>query len=146
VQLKRTVALKIPKAHLIEARHEVARVYTEARGVAQLRHPGIVTLHEVLILDDLPILVYDFVSGTSLRDLNARWRLSPREAAEIVAKAADALAYAHAMGAIHRDLKPANIMLDLSQAGADGAPAEADSGLLGGPRIVAFGLAFVKHD
>jgi WD40 repeat protein/serine/threonine protein kinase len=146
VQLKRTVALKIPKAHLIESRDDVERFYTEARVVAQLRHPGIVTLHEVLILDDLPILVNDFVSGTSLRDLNARWRLSPHEAAELVAKVADALAYAHSMGAIHRDLKPANIMLDLSGAGALGAPADADSSLPGEPRIVDFGLAFLKQD
>jgi WD40 repeat protein/tRNA A-37 threonylcarbamoyl transferase component Bud32 len=146
VQLKRTVALKIPQAHLIESRDEVERFYTEARVVAQLRHPGIVTLHEVLIVDDLPILVSDFVSGISLRDLSARWRLSPSEAAELVAKVADALAYAHSMGAIHRDLKPANIMVDLTQAGADGASEEADCGLPGEPRIVDFGLAFLKQD
>jgi WD40 repeat protein/serine/threonine protein kinase len=146
VQLKRTVALKIPQAHMIETREDVERFYTEARVVAQLRHPGIATLHEVMVLDDLPILVHDFVTGISLRDLSARRRLSPRDVAELVAKVADALAYAHSMGAIHRDVKPANIMLDPSRVGTDGAPAGADSGLLGEPRIVDFGLAFLQQD
>ena len=122
VQLNRTVALKIPQAHLIENHEDVERFYTEARVVAQLRHPGIVTLHEVMVIDDLPILVHDFVTGISLRDLCATRRLTPRAAAGLIAKVADALAYAHSMGAIHRDVKPANIMLDPSTAGAERRP------------------------
>ena len=124
VQLNRTVALKIPQAHLIENREDVERFYTEARVVAQLRHPGIVTLHEVMVIDDLPILVHDFVTGISLRDLCATRRLTPRAAAGLIAKVADALAYAHSMGAIHRDIKPANIMLDPSSAGVEDAASE----------------------
>ena len=69
-------------------------------------------VHEVADLDGLPILVCDFVTGTSLRDLLATHRLGHRAAVKLVAKVADALAYAHSMGAIHRDIKPANIMLD----------------------------------
>src|SRR5262249_5280904 len=93
VQLNRTVALKIPRGHLVETHDDVERFYTEARVVAQLRHPGIVTLHEVMVIDDLPILVHDFVTGISLRDLSAKRRLAPREVAELVAKVADALDY-----------------------------------------------------
>ena len=54
LRLIRTVALKVPHAHLIETGDEVARFFREARVVGQLRHPGIVTLHEVLVLDGLP--------------------------------------------------------------------------------------------
>src|SRR4029077_12630572 len=112
----------------------------------QLRHPGIVTLHEVMVLDDLPILVHDFVTGISLRDLCAKRRLSPREVAKLVARVADALAYSHSMGAIHRDVKPANIMLDPPPAGADGAHGDVEFCPPGEPRIVDFGLAFLRLD
>jgi WD40 repeat protein/tRNA A-37 threonylcarbamoyl transferase component Bud32 len=146
VQLSRTVALKIPQVHLIENHEDVERFYTEARVVAQLRHPGIVSLHEVMVLEDLPILVHDFVTGISLRDLCAQRRLTPREVAGLLAKVADALAYAHSMGAIHRDVKPANIMLDPHSAATEDAACEPGSGRPGEPRIVDFGLAFLKHD
>ncbi len=115
VSLNRTVALKIPHAHLVETPEVVARFYAEARAAAQLRHPGIVTVHEISEHDGLRILVCDFVSGMSLRDLLSTRRLSRESAAKLVAKVADALAYAHSMGAIHRDIKPANIMLDTAR-------------------------------
>ncbi len=144
--MNRIVALKIPHAHLIEAAGEVARFYGEARAAAQLRHPGIVTVHEVTELNGLPILVCDFVAGTSLRDLLSTRRLGRREAAKLVAKVADALAYAHSMGAIHRDIKPANIMLDTAVAGSGAGPDDAGSAWPGEPRIVDFGLAFLDQE
>ena len=145
VRLNRNVALKIPHAHLIETAEDVARLYREARAAAQLRHPGIVTIHEVTELNGLPILVCDFVTGTSLRDLLSTRRLGPKDAAKLVAKVADALAYAHSMGAIHRDIKPANIMLDIAVADS-GADDNAVSGWPGEPRIVDFGLAFLDQE
>ena len=146
VQLNRIVALKIPHSHLIETTGEVARFYAEARTAAQLRHPGIVTVHEVADLNGLPILVCDFVAGQSLRDLlNAR-RLGRRAAVSLAAKVADALAYAHSMGAIHRDIKPANIMLDTAVADSGAVPDDAGSDWLGEPRIVDFGLAFLDQE
>ena len=117
--MNRIVALKIPHAHLIESGEDVARFYRGGRAAAQLRHPGIVTVHEVTDLNGLPVLVCDFVTGTSLRDLLAHGRLrAVRDGVKLVAKVADALAYAHSMGAIHRDIKPANIMLDTGSAGS----------------------------
>ena len=144
--MNRTVALKIPQAHLIEDHEDVERFYTEARVAAQLRHPGIVTLHEVMVIDDLPILVHDFVTGISLGELCAARRLTPRAAAGLIAKVADALAYAHSMGAIHRDIKPANVMLDPSCTARRTPRAKSGSGWPGEPRIVDFGLAFLKQD
>jgi serine/threonine-protein kinase len=89
VKLNRTVALKIPHAHLVETAEDIARFYAEARAAAQLRHPGIVTVHEVPELDGLPILICDFVTGTSLRDLLGTGRLGCQAAAQLVAKVAD---------------------------------------------------------
>ncbi|MBV8430292.1 MAG: protein kinase, partial [Solirubrobacterales bacterium] len=146
VRLDRIVALKVPHVHPIEPAGEVARFYGEARAAAQLRHPGIVTVHEVADLDGLPVLVCDFVAGPSLRDVLRTRRPSRRTAAELVAKVADALAYAHSMGAIHRDIKPANIMLDAAAPGSGAAPGEAGSDWPGEPRIVDFGLASLEQE
>ena len=146
LRLNRTVALKVPHAHLIESGEEVARFFREARAAAQLRHPGIVTVHEVPVLDGLPVLVSDFVTGTSLRDLMATRRLTHHTAAALVAKIADALAYAHSMGAIHRDIKPANIMLDPSSAGSGTTNGKLSSLWPGEPKIVDFGLAYLDQE
>ena len=88
-----------------------------------------------------------------LRDLLAQRRLSHAEAATLATKVAEALAYAHTLGAIHRDIKPANIMVDRESAGTGSeepraCPKDADEGPgpLGEPRIVDFGLAFCDKD
>ncbi len=146
VRLNRIVALKIPHAQLIETAEDIARFHGEARAAAQLRHPGIVTVHEVTDLGGLPILVCDFVTGKSLRDLLSAGRLGFQDAAKLVASVADALAYAHSMGAIHRDIKPANIMLDTTIAESAAGHDDASSGRLGEPRIVDFGLAFLDQE
>jgi eukaryotic-like serine/threonine-protein kinase len=173
LQLDRVVAVKIPHPELIEAPRDLERIYREARTVAQLRHPGIVSVHEVLVYEGLPILVSDFVAGTTLCDLLAVRRLSQRESAGLVAKVAEALSYAHALGAIHRDIKPANIMLDDGSGGDPSAnriarenaghegkdegpatvparapflPSASVTPVVGEPRIVDFGLAFRDQD
>src|SRR5438105_3067446 len=109
--LDRIVALKILHSGLGADEEELQRFGREARATAQLRHPGVVTVHEVLTLDGLPVLVCDFVQGVTLKDFLEVRRLTFREAAQLVADLARALDYAHSMGVIHRDLKPANIML-----------------------------------
>ncbi|WP_165226703.1 protein kinase domain-containing protein [Aquisphaera insulae] len=146
VPLGREVALKIPHSHLMDGEEDVARFYREARAIAQLRHPGIVPVHEVMVRDGLPILVCDYVTGTSLRDLLGRGRPSARGAAQLVARVADTLAYAHAMGAIHRDIKPANIMTERASS-RPGLPADDLSATWAGePKIVDFGLAFLDDE
>jgi WD40 repeat protein/tRNA A-37 threonylcarbamoyl transferase component Bud32 len=134
-ELDRIVALKIPHAGLLSAPRDLERFHREARAAAQLRHPGIVPVHEVATLDGLPALVADFIDGVSLRDLLGQRRLTFRESAELVARVAEALDYAHTMGLVHRDVKPANIMLDFGPGGGSGP----ESPLR--PLLMDFGLA-----
>jgi WD40 repeat protein/tRNA A-37 threonylcarbamoyl transferase component Bud32 len=140
-ELERFVALKIPHAGLLVNQEAAERFYREARAAAQLRHPGIVTVHEVATLEGLPALVSDFVQGVTLRDFLEVQRLTFREAAGLVADVAAALDYSHGMGVVHRDVKPSNIMLETRPGAgpnlaADGA---ASSGLR--PLVMDFGLA-----
>jgi serine/threonine-protein kinase len=123
-ELDRVVALKIPHTGLLTADEDLERFHREARAAAQLRHPGIVTVHEVLTLEGLPTIVSDFIAGVPLKDLLQVRKLTFREAAVLVADVAEALDYAHGRGLVHRDVKPANIMLeyDTPPAGAASPP------------------------
>ncbi len=146
VRLNRIVALKVPHPHVIESNEDIARFFREVRAAAQLRHPGIVTVHEVPVLDGLPVMVCDFVTGTSLRELMATRRLAHGTVAELVARIADALDYAHSMGAIHRDIKPGNIMLDPDAVGPITHGGKSSTLWPGEPRIVDFGLAYLDQE
>jgi tRNA A-37 threonylcarbamoyl transferase component Bud32/tRNA 2-selenouridine synthase SelU len=138
-QLDRLVALKLLHPGLVSSAADRERFQREARAAAQLRHPGIVTVHEVTTLDGVPAIVSDFIDGVTLREFLEVRRLTFRESAGLVAQVAEALDYAHAMGLVHRDVKPANIMIDIDR-GRGG-----DSGLDGpaAPRalVLDFGLA-----
>ena len=146
-QLDRLVAVKVPHHHAIESVQDSERLEREARVAAQLRHPGIVRLYEILTVDGLPVMVSDFIEGITLKDLLKIRRLTFRETAGLVAQIAQALDHAHECGLVHRDVKPANIMMEFSGASpeaekaADG-PAEArGAARLGKPIVVDFGLA-----
>jgi WD40 repeat protein/tRNA A-37 threonylcarbamoyl transferase component Bud32 len=123
-ELDRTVAVKVPRAGNLAGAQERDRFLREARSAAQLRHPSIVTVHDVGQSDGLPYLVSDFVQGVTLTDLLSSRQPAFREAAELVAVVADALQYAHEQGVVHRDVKPSNIMI-----GPDGRPWVMDFGL-----------------
>jgi hypothetical protein len=113
-ELDRIVAIKVPRAiTLDDGSEEGKRFLREARSVAQLRHPSIVSVYEVGDSDGIPFLVQDFVEGITLADLMTSERLPPRQAAELVATIADALQYAHDQGVVHRDVKPTNVMLEM---------------------------------
>ena len=111
-ELDRVVAIKIPRAGQMTSEGDIERFLREARSVARLRHPAIVSIHEVGEAAGLPYLVSEFVEGITLADLLSTKRPPPRDAAALIASVADVLQYAHDMGVVHRDVKPANIMLD----------------------------------
>jgi eukaryotic-like serine/threonine-protein kinase len=123
-ELDRVVAIKVPRAGSLSGPQDLDRFQREARSVAQLRHPGIVPVHEVGTHEGLPYLVSDFVKGITLADLMTGKRPPAQEAARLIADIADILQYAHENGVIHRDVKPSNILL-----GADGRPHLMDFGL-----------------
>lgn len=141
-ELDRIVALKVPRAGNV-GMQEVDRFLREARSVAQLRHPSIVSVHEAgqwradATAPPVPYLVSDFVDGITLADLLSARRPTPKEAAELIAKIADALQYAHGHGVVHRDVKPSNVMLE----GMSGPSSAAGQLSLATIRLMDFGLA-----
>ena len=110
-KLDRIVAVKIPRKGQLD-REETEKFLREARAAAQLRHPGIVGVHEVGIEGETVYIVSDFIAGLSLDKWLEGQRPTPRKAAELCIKIAEALHHAHEKGVIHRNLKPGNIMLD----------------------------------
>ena len=108
-QLQRKVAIKVPHRQLAEA--ETDQFLREARRLAQLKHPGIVTVFDVGVQDGRSYIISDLVAGISLKDWLRDHRPTFAQIIEIVAAVADALAHAHAQGLIHRDIKPSNIIL-----------------------------------
>ena len=110
-ELDRPVAIKIPKANRVAAQEQDAFL-DEARKAAKLRHPGIVSVHDVGRDDDLFFIVSDFIDGKNLAEIIANGHPAPMEAARIVAEIAENLHVAHENGFIHRDIKPANILVD----------------------------------
>ncbi|MBT4867582.1 MAG: protein kinase, partial [Planctomycetaceae bacterium] len=122
-ELDRTVAVKIPRKGQLDET-ETEQFLREARSAAQLKHPGIVAVHEVGREDGQVYIVSDFVEGVPLSSQLTAGHSTVHEAATLCAKIAEALHHAHEQGVIHRDLKPHNIMLD-----AHGEPHVMDFGL-----------------
>src|SRR5262245_10804428 len=124
-RLGRTVAVKV----LLLGRHSsderIERFRREAQSVAALRHPNIVTIHEVGEHEGHYFFSMDYVEGRSLAEKLRAGPLEPRRSAEIACDIARAIDYAHEQGVLHRNLKPSNILLDS----------------LGQVRITDFGLA-----
>jgi len=109
-RLHRDVALKVLPQDMAAEPERLARFQREARAVAALNHPHIVTLYSVEEADGLPFLTMEFVSGESLDRRIPPGGLPVAQVIEIARALADALAAAHDKGIIHRDLKPANVM------------------------------------
>jgi len=110
-ELDRIVAVKIPRAQHLDPT-QVEMFFREARAAAQLKHPNIVNVHEVGREGDTIYIVGDLVQGISLSEWIKSQPYTPRDAAQLCQKIAEALHHAHEKGIIHRDLKPHNIMID----------------------------------
>jgi len=110
--LDRMVALKVLPPDIGRDPAFAERFAREARALAKLNHPNIVTLYEFGQAGELFYFLMEFVDGVNLRQLIREGRVAPREALAIVPQLCDALQYAHDAGIVHRDIKPENILLD----------------------------------
>lgn len=98
-----------------EARQQRDRTLREARAVAQLRHPHIIVVHDVVEQDERPYIVMELIDGGSLAErISARGPVDAAAAARIGIALLGALRTAHAAGVLHRDIKPANVLLQTS--------------------------------
>jgi serine/threonine protein kinase len=111
-QLERVVALKILPPGIGDDPAFAERFTREAKAMARLNHPGIVTIYDFGCAGGLFFFLMEFIDGVSLRQLMEMGRVSPREALAIVPQICDALQYAHDQGIVHRDIKPENLLLD----------------------------------
>jgi eukaryotic-like serine/threonine-protein kinase len=110
--LERNVALKVLHPHYGEDEEYVERFRREARAVAQMSHPHIVTVIDRGEDEGRQFIVFEYVDGENLKQLIERTGPLPaRRAVEIALEIADALAFAHQHGLVHRDVKPQNVLL-----------------------------------
>jgi TolB-like protein/Tfp pilus assembly protein PilF len=122
--LNRTVALKVIGLGPWTTEAHLKRFRREAEASAHLEHPGIVPIYEVGERDGQCYFSMKFVEGGQLDELFRCTPMSTRQAAELVAKVARTVHYAHEHGILHRDIKPGNILID-----KNGEPHLTDFGL-----------------
>jgi serine/threonine-protein kinase len=133
--LSRLIAVKTLNLELDRSERDAFNklFLNEARAAAGLSHPHIVTVFDAGVSDDRAYIAMELLKGRDLRQLRQEgWHATPAQAALIVRRVADALAYAHSKGVVHRDIKPANIfMVGRTQ-----------------PRVLDFGIARIaqKHE
>ncbi|HZE97458.1 MAG TPA: protein kinase [Planctomycetota bacterium] len=116
--LHRRVALKVLKDDAADPT-AAERLRREAAIAAQLRHPGIITVHEVGETKQrsgppLPFIAMEFIEGRTLAELLEEKKTERKVLLRILEDVARAVAHAHAQGVVHRDLKPANVIIDKS--------------------------------
>jgi predicted Ser/Thr protein kinase len=111
--LDRFVALKVLPPHAAGGTQGFAeRFNREARALARLSHPRIVTVHDFGVAGDLHYLIMEYVDGANLRQVERNGRLTPEQALQLVPQICEALQFAHDQGIVHRDIKPENLLLD----------------------------------
>lgn len=122
--LDRIVAVKMILFGAVASPAHVQRFRREAATAGSLKHPGIVAVHEVGLIDGQPFLAMDYVAGPDFSQLVKGGPLPARRAASYLREIAEAVHHAHQCGVLHRDLKPSNILL-----GPDNRPLVTDFGL-----------------
>src|SRR4051812_35922645 len=122
--LNRTVALKIVGLGPWATERHLKRFHLEAEAAASLDHPCIVPIYEIGERDGSCYFSMKLVEGGPLNEIAGREQMSPPRGAEIIARLARTLHYAHQRGVLHRDIKPGNILID-----AKGDPHLTDFGL-----------------
>jgi tRNA A-37 threonylcarbamoyl transferase component Bud32 len=123
--LDRTVAIKVLHPHYTEDEEYVERFRREARSVAQVSHPNIVTVIDRGEDDRRQFIVFEYVEGENLKELLQRTGPLPiRDALLLALQMARALSFAHGRGLVHRDVKPQNVLLN-----ADGQAKMTDFGI-----------------
>lgn len=112
--LKRIVALKLLRGGPAASDPERRRFRVEALSVAQLQHPGLVTLYEVGEVEGTPFIAMEYMPARSLADqLRSEGPFDPDRAATYLRTVAEVIHFCHERGVIHRDLKPSNILLNV---------------------------------
>ena len=129
-ELQRPVAIKVSHIGRTSTPEGQAVFVKEARQLARLQHPRIVTVFDAGVEGEHRYIVSALLSGKSLLSHLKKRRPDFRDTARTVADVADALAHAHAQGVVHRDVKPSNIILTEDR----------------GPVLIDFGLAFNQDD
>jgi hypothetical protein len=130
--LSRLIAIKTLNLEIAAEEREAFNTLflNEARAAGGLSHPHIVTVFDAGVSDQGAYIAMELLKGRDLRQLRLEgWKPTPTQAALVVRRVSDALAYAHSKGVVHRDIKPANIfMVGRTQ-----------------PRVLDFGIARVAH-
>jgi len=109
-RLNRTVAIKV-LAKATTHSDVPNRLLREAQAASALKHPNIVTIHDILSQDGCDVIVMEYVEGSTLAARIGRKGLPLRDALNYAIQIADALSAAHAAGIVHRDVKPHNVMV-----------------------------------
>jgi len=118
------LAVKVLRPECLQGETLVKRFLAEARVLGRLDHPNIVRVYNVDEDQGTVYIAMEFLEGEGLNDLAKRKRLSPEEIADLGAKIAEGLGYAHSKGIVHRDVKPGNILVR-----SDGKPKITDFGI-----------------
>ncbi|MFM8224316.1 MAG: serine/threonine-protein kinase, partial [Planctomycetaceae bacterium] len=112
-ELRRDVAIKVPKPERFQSAEDVEQYLAEARTLAALRHPHIVPVYDLgRDANGLLFVVSLLIPGETLRDELRRGRVTHERAVEVILAMAAALDHAHAQQLIHRDVKPENILVE----------------------------------
>ena len=131
LELERTVAIKILNKEAITDDSDIERFFSEAKKIAKLKHPNIVTVYDVGYLHDDCFISMEFIEGINLSALIKENHPIPIKEILIIAKKLfTALVHSHRMGIIHRDVKPQNIMITYENE----------------VKVVDFGIAVLRQD